>query len=60
MASINGLTVKKIKYFDGREGTAAQGDRNSVRRSSRRTRKSMKKRSRRTGARMYLITNWNH
>ena len=26
MASINGLTVKKIKYFDGREGTAAQGD----------------------------------
>lgn len=26
MASINGLTVKKIKYFEGREGTAAQGD----------------------------------
>lgn len=26
MASINGLTLKKIKYFEGREGTAAQGD----------------------------------
>lgn len=26
MASINGLTVKKLKYFQGREGTAAQGD----------------------------------
>ncbi len=26
MASINGLTIKKIKYFEGREGTAAQGD----------------------------------
>ena len=26
MASINGLTVKKLKYFEGREGTAAQGN----------------------------------
>lgn len=26
MASINGLTVKKIKYFEGKEGAAAQGD----------------------------------
>lgn len=26
MASINGLTVKKLKYFEGREGAAAQGD----------------------------------
>lgn len=26
MASINGLTLKKIKYFEGTEGTAAQGD----------------------------------
>lgn len=26
MASINGLTVKKLKYFEGKEGAAAQGD----------------------------------
>lgn len=26
MASINGLTAKKLKYFEGMEGTAAQGD----------------------------------
>lgn len=26
MASINGLTVKKLKYFKGKEGAAAQGD----------------------------------
>lgn len=26
MASINGLTVKKLHYFQGREGIAAQGD----------------------------------
>lgn len=26
MASINGLTVKNLKYFEGTEGTAAQGD----------------------------------
>lgn len=26
MASINGLSLKKVKYFQGKEGTAAQGD----------------------------------
>lgn len=26
MASINGLSLKKLNYFQGREGTAAQGD----------------------------------
>lgn len=26
MASINGLTVKKLKYFEGKEGAAVQGD----------------------------------
>ena len=26
MASINGLTVKKLKYFEGKEGAAAQGN----------------------------------
>ena len=25
MASINGLTVKKLKYFEGKEGAARRG-----------------------------------